>query len=84
MRVSKKILSRDAGRWLQCCWTECENPGFDMYKSVFHDHPRTLSCENPVSKHIQYTFCSASHKDYYDHSHIAMGMHSPGFRGSIV
>jgi len=73
MRVSKPVLSRDAGTWLQCCWFECEQQGFDLHKTRFHDHNKGVPCGHPDSRHVWYVFCSERHRDYLLHSHISMG-----------
>jgi len=73
VRVSKPVLSRDAGTWLQCCWFECERQGFDLHKTRFHDHNKGVPCAHPDSRHVWYVFCSERHRDYFLHSHISMG-----------
>lgn len=80
----KKVLSRDALRWLTCCWSDCEKPGYDANKTRFHDHARGLPCDHPDAKHVWYTFCSEKHRQYFLHSHRSLGNLPPGYRLTIL
>ncbi len=82
--VAKKVLSRDADKWLLCCWDTCENQSVELHKTRFHDHARGLPCSHPDAKHPWYTFCSERHKQFFLHSHIAYGKLPPGFRLAVV
>lgn len=82
--TSKKVLSRDAGRWLLCCWDDCDKPGYELYKTRFHDHAKGYPCEHPDAKHPQYIFCTERHRQFFLHSHRAMGMLPPGYRLAVV
>jgi hypothetical protein len=84
MRNTKPVLSRDAGRWLQCCWDDCERQGYELHKTRFHDHARGLPCADPRSKHVWYVFCTERHRDYFLHSHRDMGNLPPGSKLAIT
>jgi hypothetical protein len=75
--VSKKILSRDAERWLICCWDTCDHDAYEMYKSLFHDHPKGMGCNHPQATHLWYTFCSERHLRYFVNSHRDYGNENP-------
>jgi len=66
-RHSKKVLSRDSGDWLLCCWDTCEKPGYEANKAV------QRVTENSERKTVTYVFCSERHKQYFLHSHIRYG-----------
>ena len=80
MAVVRKVLSSSSGNWIPCCWFECERPGYELHKTIFHEHARTLTCDNPVSGHVNFVFCSEFHKQLYLHSHVEMGKLPPGYR----
>jgi hypothetical protein len=82
-RIEKPVLSMDGGRWLTCCWFECDRQGFDLHKAVVHDHARGLSCDHPLSKHVQYIFCSDACKGYWINSHRSMGNLPAGERHRV-
>jgi hypothetical protein len=79
-RIAKPVLSRDAERWLTCCWFDCDQLSYDLHKAVVHDHARGLPCSDPDASHPQYTFCSDRHKMYWVNSHRSMGNLPPGER----
>lgn len=83
MRNSKGVLSFSSGDWIKCAWFECEAQGYELYKSVFHEHARTMRCDNPLSQHVNFIFCSERHKQYYLHSHVDLGNLPPGFKTSL-
>lgn len=66
-RVAKKVLSRDTGSWLLCCFDDCERQGLELHKAVVNDgyepiyDPRTGHTVY-VPKTITYVFCSNGHK----------------------
>lgn len=68
-RLGRKILNRDAGHWIVCCWDECERSATTLYEARFHDHNPRYPCDGPGAKHVRYTFCSERHKQYFLHSH---------------
>jgi hypothetical protein len=72
-RLEKNVLSRDAGRWLTCCWDECENRSVSVHLAVVHDHARGLACDHPDSQHVRYTFCTDRHKLYWVNGHRSYG-----------
>lgn len=89
MRHGQAILSVDkayAGDtvFLPCCWDDCERDGTTLHKAMHHDHPPALTCDNPVSKHLWYVFCSERHRQLFLHSHIAYGRLPTGERGRIL
>lgn len=86
MRNSKKVLSFSSGTYIRCVWHALQGedkPGFELYKSVFHEHARQLPCDHPLSNHVNFVFCSERCRQYYLHSHIDMGNLPSGFRSSL-
>ena len=83
MRNAKGVFSFSSGEWIRCAWFECDQQGYELYKSVFHEHARTMRCDNPLSQHVNFIFCSERHKQYYLHSHVDMGNLPPGFKTSL-
>lgn len=59
MRVHKKVLSRDTGLWLLCCWQDCERQGYELYKCVKHE----------INQDVAFVFCSERHRQYFLNSH---------------
>jgi hypothetical protein len=78
--VVQKVLSFSSGTWITCCWFECEKPGVELHKSVLHDHAKELRCDHPLASHVNFVFCSETHKQLYLHSHRDMGKLPPGYR----
>lgn len=76
----RRVLSSNTGTWIKCCWFECDKPGFELHKSVFHEHARDLPCDHPLSEHVNFVFCSERHKQLYRHSHIDLWNLPPGFK----
>lgn len=68
-RIARKVLSRDSGQWLLCCWDDCEKPGVEMHKIVF--------------ERISYVFCSERHRQYFAYSHMSLGNLPPGAKKMI-
>lgn len=83
MAVAKKVLSFTSGNWIPCAWFECERPGYELYKGVFHEHARELACHHPLSNHINFIFCSERHKQLYRNSHVEFGKLPAGYQTSI-
>lgn len=83
MPVAKKVLSSSTGEWIVCCWFECQKPGYELYKAVFHEHAKELACHHPQSQHVNFVFCSERCRQYYLHSHVSMGNLPPGYQKSI-
>jgi hypothetical protein len=81
--LARKVLSRGTGGWIKCCWFECEKPGYELYKSVFHEHARYLPCDHPMAEHVNFVFCSERCRQYYLYSHIDMGNLPAGFKTSL-
>lgn len=83
MPIAKKVLSRGSGEWIRCAWFECERHGFELYKTIFHEHARTLPCDNPLSEHVNFVFCSERHRQYFVNSHRDMGNLPKGYVKSL-
>jgi hypothetical protein len=83
MRNQKKVISHDSDRWLRCCWDDCDNDGYDLYKSRLHDHSRGISCDDILSKHPIYVFCSERHKQYFLYSHVKQGYLPAGMKNVL-
>lgn len=82
----KKILSANSGRWIPCVWCTMhgeDRPGYELYKSVMHEHARNIPCDHPRASHVNYVFCSERHRQYFRHSHIDMGNLPPGL-GKVI
>ena len=82
--IEKRVLSRDADRWLLCCWDECTNQGVELHKTRFHDHNPGTPCQHPDSSHLWYVFCSERHRQYFLHSHRSNGNLPAGHRLTLV
>lgn len=81
MSVAKKIISHSSESWIRCAWFECERPGYELYKSILHEHAPGLPCDR--GDHVNFVFCSERHKQLYRHSHIEFGKLPPGFKKTI-
>lgn len=81
--IARKVLSASSGNWIPCCWFECEKPGYELYKTVFHEHAKNLACDHPMSQHVNFVFCSERCRQYYLNSHIAMGQLPAGYKKVI-
>jgi hypothetical protein len=60
-----------------------DRPGYELYKSVFHEHARSIPCASPYAEHVNFVFCSERHRQYYLNSHIAMGQLPAGHRSTL-
>lgn len=59
LRVHKKVISHDTGNALLCCYRDCEDYGYELYKV-------RINYGAPGYPHIvQYVFCSETHKMYF-------------------
>jgi hypothetical protein len=58
-------------------------PGYELYKSVFHEHAPSIGCDHPYAEHVNFVFCSERHKQYYLNSHIEMGNLGAGYRSVL-
>lgn len=83
MPVAKKVLSFSSGNWITCAWFECQKDGFELYKSVFHEHARELTCDHPASGHVNFVFCSERHRQFFRHSHVDFGQLPAGYKKSL-
>ena len=86
MRNAKKVMSASSGDWIKCVWCALngqDNPGYELYKSVFHEHARQLPCNHPMANHVNFVFCSERHKQYYLHSHKDLGNLPEGFKTGL-
>lgn len=77
-RVLKGVRTSN-GVWIKCAWDDCENQGFELHKSIEHEHTGR-SCDEPGAEHISYIYCSDKHKQYHRYSHINYGQLPPGYR----
>ncbi len=80
MPMARKVLSATTGKWIPCCWFECERDGVELHKTILHDHAPSYPCDHPMSQHVNFVFCSERHKQLYLHSHVEMGKLPPGFK----
>lgn len=78
--VARKVRSLSSDSWIQCNWFECDRPGYELYKTVVHEHAKELFCEDPRSEHINHIFCSEKHKQLFIYSPKKMGYLPPGYR----
>jgi hypothetical protein len=83
MRNAKGVFSFSSGTWIKCAWFECDLQGYELYKSVFHEHAREMPCDHPMSQHVNFIFCSERHKQYYRNSHIDMGNLPAGHKSTL-
>lgn len=81
MAVAKKVISFSSESWIRCAWFECEKPGYELYKSIQHEHGRNIPCA--AGDHVNYVFCSERHKQLFRHSHESFGNLPPGFKKVI-
>jgi hypothetical protein len=79
--VAKKVHSRSSDTWILCAWFGCEKQGYELYKSIFHEHASNIPCAR--GNHVNFVFCTERHKRLFQHSHISMGKLPPGYRKSI-
>lgn len=89
MRHGKSILNVDKAhcgemQFLLCCWDDCERDGTNLHRTRFHDHPKALRCDDPVSKHVWYVFCSERHLRLFLNGHREYGVLPSGDRGRIL
>ena len=76
MVMLQKIRSFSTGGWIKCVWCAMngeDRPGYEMHKTVFHEHARDIACDDPRAQHVNFVFCSERCRQYYLHSHISMG-----------
>lgn len=86
MVMLKKVLSGNTGKWINCVWCHMhgqDQPGYELHKTVFHEHAREIPCDHPRAQHVNYLFCSERHKQYFRNSHIDMNQLPAGFRSVI-
>lgn len=83
MPVARKVHSYSSDTWIGCCWFGCEKQGFELYKTVFHEHSRSLTCGNPMAEHVNFIFCTERHKQYFINSRQNFGKLPPGYKLSI-
>lgn len=51
----------------------CDRPAFDLYKVRVHEHHKDLACDDQLSSHVWYHFCSERHRQLFIHSHRDLG-----------
>lgn len=83
MPIAKKILSRSSDTWIMCNWFECEKPGYELYKTILHDHAKEYPCDHKLAQHVNFVFCTERHKQLFLHSHKEMGKLPPGYKLAI-
>ena len=86
MVMLQKIMSASTGNWVPCVWCRMngeDRPGYELHKSVFHEHAREIPCDDPRAVHVNFVFCSERHRQYYLNSHKALGQLPAGFRSSL-
>lgn len=84
MAEPKKVISFNSGRPVGCVWCAMDGryrPGYELYKSVFHEHAKFVACE--FGEHVNFVFCSERHKQYYLNSHRNMGNLPAGHRPTL-
>lgn len=59
-RVHKKVISLDTGRHLLCCYRDCENYGYDLYRVQIN-----YAAAGYPPEIIKYVFCCETHKMYF-------------------
>lgn len=83
MPVAKKVHSFSSGTWIRCAWFECDRAAYDLYKAIWHEHARELRCDDPLSEHVHFIFCTERHKRLYQNSHVNFGQLPAGYRKSL-
>jgi hypothetical protein len=81
--IQRKVRSFSSEDWITCCWFECDKPGFELYKSVFHEHDKKMRCDDFRSEHINYVFCTERHRQLFLYSHVSMGNLPPGYKKCV-
>lgn len=84
MPEPKKVISFNSGRPITCVWCAMNgqgNPGYELYKTVFHEHGKNIPCE--FGEHVNFVFCSERHLQYYRNSHVDMGKLPAGYRPTL-
>lgn len=83
---TRKVFSYSSEKWITCVWCHMqgqERPGYELYKTVFHEHAKWLRCDHPLANHINFVFCCERHRQYYLHSHISLGDLPDGYKTSL-
>jgi len=86
MVMLQKVRSFSSGDWIKCVWCAMngeDNPGYEMHKTVMHDHARDIPCDDPRSQHVNFVFCSERHRQYFLHSHKDLGQLPPGYGSTL-
>lgn len=78
-RVLKKVIN-GMGEVVPCCWFECDKPGYELHKTILHEHAKNMTCDHPMSSHVNFVFCGERHRMLFLHSHKEMGKLPPGYR----
>jgi hypothetical protein len=69
MRVNKKVINMTSGRYLECCWQDCTQPGYQQYSHTVREGASTIT----------YVFCRERHLQYFLNSSRSMGNLPAGF-----
>lgn len=86
MVMKQKIRSFTSGNWIPCVWCHMQgqdSPGYEMHKTIFHEHARDIPCDDPRAQHVNFVFCSERHKQYFLNSHNDLGKLPAGFKSSF-
>lgn len=75
-RIMRKIINHDSGgnRTIVCAWDECDRPGYQLYRTIYCQHPQNMSCQDAhdmlavmhgQSAHYIMVFCSEQHRGFF-------------------
>jgi hypothetical protein len=59
-RVHKKVINVETGSKLLCCWEDCEDYGYDLYRAQVN-----YASEGAAPYIVKFVFCSETHKMYW-------------------
>lgn len=81
-RNERGVRSFTSDTWILCNWCR-EKQGYELYKTVMHDHAHYLPCDHPYADHLNVVFCSERCKNYYLEAPRNNGNLPPGMRTLI-
>jgi hypothetical protein len=64
-RVERLIINLDTQMPLSCAWDDCPKRARTPYQVRVHEHADEYKCDDPVSRHAHYAFCSEKCKMYW-------------------
>lgn len=80
MRVHRKVISRDSGNWLLCCWDDCERFGYEIHHVTIND-----AKPGYPPKLVKFVFCSERHRQYWlDELPVDKGPNRTGLHGTLA